>query len=43
MEKEIASQSMADPTGTVISHSLQRKFLKLLQSLPETESLQHTY
>ena len=40
LETELASQSMTYPSGWVKSHSLKKKFSKLLQFLPE--NLQHT-
>ena len=40
LETEFSSRSMTYPSGRVISHNLQRKFLKLLQFFPE--NLQHT-
>ena len=40
LETEFASRSMTHPSGRGISHSLQKKFSKLLQVLPE--NLQHT-
>ena len=40
METEFSSRSMTYLSGRVISYSLQKKFSKLLQSLPE--NLQHT-
>ena len=40
LEIEFASQSMSYPSGRVISHSLHKKFSKLLKFLPE--NLRHT-
>ena len=40
LEIEFASRSMTYPSGRVISHSLQKRFSKLLQILPK--NLQHT-
>ena len=40
VETKFASRSMTYPSGSVIRHSLQKKFSKLLQFLPE--NLQHT-
>ena len=40
VETEFASRSMTHPSGRVISHSLQKKFSKLLQFL--LKNLQHT-
>ena len=40
LETEFASRSMTYPSGRILSHSLQKRFSKLLQFLPE--NLQHT-
>ena len=40
METEFTSRSKTGPSGMVTSHSLHKKFLKLLHFLPE--NLQHT-
>ena len=40
LDTELASRSMTHSSGRVINHSLQKKFSKLLQFLPE--NFQHT-